>query len=229
MDPLTSFALSISGLVVSVVSIRSARAYLDCRPARRALAAAPPLAPTSAEGEVARVTGAVRTAEKTIEAPLSARRCVVARARVRIMQHGIFGIGALPYETFAMVPFVVEVPALGLVRVEGRYALLDVPSRAISKGSSVPGSRERMLAEHVLSDSARSTPLFDESIVEPGTFVSAAGVLMKESPRQPDAGVRGYRDSGPPSFVLQGTFERPLAIGRPLDQVPPASERISVS
>jgi hypothetical protein len=217
MDPIVSFALSISGLVASVMTIRSARAYLDCRPARRALAAAPPLAPASAEGELARVTGVVRTADNTIAAPLSARDCVVARARVRIMQHGFFGMGAQPYVTFAMVPFIVEVPLVGRVRVEGRYALLDVPSRAMSKRSSAPRSRERMLAEHVLSDGARSTPLFDESIVEPGTSVSVAGVLMKESLRQPDIGEKGYRDSGPPSFVLQGTVERPLVIGRPVD------------
>jgi hypothetical protein len=217
MDPLASFALSISGLVASVATIRSARAYLDCRPARRALAAAPPLTPNVAEGELARVTGVVRTAETTIAAPLSARRCVVARARVRIMQQGLFGIGAQPYETFMMVPFIVEVPLVGHVRVEGRYASLDVPSRAIWKRNSTPGSRERMLADHVLSDGPRSTPLFDESIVEAGTLVSVAGVLMKEAARQPDANERGYRDSGPPSFVLQGTFEQPLVIGRAVD------------
>lgn len=129
----------------------------------------------------------------------------------------LFGIGAQPYETFMMVPFIVEAPLVGRVRVEGRYASLDIPSRAIRKRSSAPGSRERMLADHVLSDGPRSIPLFDESIVEPGALVSVAGVLMKEAPRQPDDGERGYRDSGPPSFVLQGTVERPLVIGRPVD------------
>ena len=220
MDPLASVALSISGIVVCIVTIRSARSYVDCRVARRALAAAPPLVPSSAEGERARVTGVVRTAEKTIEAPLSARACVVARARVRIMQHGLFGLGAQPYVTFAMVPFIVEAPRLGRVRVEGRFAWLDVSSRAMSERKSAPGSRERMLEDHGLNEGARSIPLFDESIVEPGEVVSVVGVLMKEAPAVPDTGERGYRDSGQPTFVLQGTVEQPLAIGRPVDAIP---------
>jgi hypothetical protein len=128
----------------------------------------------------------------------------------------MFGIGAHPYETFAMVPFIVEVPLIGRVRVEGRYASLDVPSRSMSKRRSAPGSRERMLADHVLSEGPRTTLLFDESIIEPGTLVSVAGVLMKEASRQSDASERGYRDAGPPSFVLQGTVSQPLVIGRPV-------------
>jgi hypothetical protein len=214
MDPVASFALSIGGVVAGVMTVRSVRTYLDCRPARRALADAPPLVLTSAEGQIACATGIVRTAESTMTAPLSARQCVVARARIRIRQQGFLGIGARPYETFAMVPFIVDVPRVGHVRVEGRYALLDLPARAMSKRNSTPGSRERMLADHILSDTARSTPSFDESIVEPGMLVSVAGVLMKEAPRAPEAGEQGYRDSGPPSFVLQGTVDRPLAIGR---------------
>ena len=215
MDPVVSFALSIGAVVAGVMTIRSARTYLECRPARRALAAAAPLAATSAEGEIACATGVVRTAETTMTAPLSASRCVVARARIRIGQQGFF---TPPYETFAMVPFIVDVPRLGAVRVEGRYALLDLPARAMSKRNATPGSRERMLADHILNDSARTTPSFDESIVEPGMLVSVAGVVMKEAPRVPDTGEYGYRESGPPSFVLQGTVDRPLVIGRGLER-----------
>lgn len=114
-----------------------------------------------------------------------------------------------------MVPFIVEVPPIGRVRVEGRYASLDVPARAVSKRSSTPASRERMLAEHALAEGPRSTPLFDESIVAPEALVSVAGVFMKDVSRQPSTGERGFRDPGPPMFVLQGTVERPLVIGRP--------------
>lgn len=213
MDPTVSFALWIGGVVVGVMTIRSARTYFDRRPARRTLAAAPPLVPTSPEGEIARATGVVRATETTMPAPLSGRRCVVARARIRINRQGFLGSGH-PYETFAMVPFIVDVPLLGGVRVEGRYALLDLPARAMSKRTSTPGSRERMLADHILTESSRSSPSFDETIVEPGMVVSVAGVVMKEAARVPDAREQGYRDAGPPSFVLQGTVERPLAIGR---------------
>lgn len=213
MHPLASLILWVGGLVGGVAAIRSARAYLDRRPARRALAAAPPLTPTSAEGERVSVTGVVQVAETTIAAPLSGRLCVVARARVRIMQDGFLAGGGHPYETFAMVPFIVEVPDVGRVRVEGRYALLDVPSRAMSKRRSIPGSCERMLDEHYLSEGARSTPRFRESVVEPGMLVSVAGVLMKEA-GVPEPGERGYRDAGPPTFVLKGTVDHPLAIGR---------------
>jgi hypothetical protein len=38
---------------------------------------------------------------------------------------------------------------------------------------------------------------------------------LKDAAGKPDAGERGYRDSGPPAFVLQGTVAQPLVIGRP--------------
>ena len=53
-------------VVVTMVSVRFTRAYLDRRPARRALASAPPLAPTSAEGTFVCVTGIVRAGDATV-------------------------------------------------------------------------------------------------------------------------------------------------------------------
>lgn len=215
MDPFFAYyALSISGIVVCVATIKSARAYLDCRVARRTLAAATPLMPTSEEGEVVRVTGVVRIAKTSIAAPLSGRSCVVARARIRSSQDSPFGIGGHPYETFAMVAFIVDAPQIGRVHVEGRYALLDVPSRSMSKRASVPGGREKLIAEHGIYETVRRALYFDETVVEPEMLVSVAGVLMKEAPEQPAAVETGYRESQPPAFVLQGTVAQPLAIGR---------------
>ena len=199
-------------VVVTMVSVRFTRAYLDRRPARRALASAPPLAPTSAEGTFVCVTGIVRAGDATITAPLSARPCVVARARFRMKEGGFFGIGTHPYVTFAMVPFFVEVPLVGRIRVESRYASLDMRPRKMSKRRSAPGSRERMLADHLVTESARNSPSFDETIVEPGALVAVAGILMKNVPLQPDTAEKGYRDSVAPTFVLQGTVDQPVVI-----------------
>lgn len=130
------------------------------------------------------------------------------------MQKGFFGIGAPAYETFAIVPFIVDASPIGQVRVESRYATLDVPCRAMSEGRSAPGARQRMLDEHALSEGARTTLLFDESIVEVGTVVRVAGLLMKDIVAGPDSSERGYRAT-PTRFVLRGTVDHPIAIGPP--------------
>lgn len=211
MTPLVEVVLSTGGVVGGVAGIRFLRGYFDRRPARRAIAKTPALSATSDDGTRVVVTGVVRAVETTTVAPLSGRSCVLARARVRIMQKGLFGIGTYPYETFAIAPFVVETEQFGNVRVESRYAVLDLPSRGVPARRCAPGARQRLLDEHSVHDGTRSTPLFDEAILESGTTVAVAGLLMKDAAPQPSIDETDYR-ADRVILVLRGTVDHPIAV-----------------
>jgi hypothetical protein len=194
------------------------RQILERRRARRELRDKAPLSANSREGNVLRVTGIVRVADSILTAPLSARECVVVRSRVRSGQ-GIMARAQRPYETIAMVPFIIDRGATqGTVRIEGEHVLLDVAPLKLKRGDIAIDRRQNFLARHGISHREAGRALFDETIVEAGMRVSVAGLMMKDLADEPVVDERGFRDDAIATTLrIAGNAEHPIVIGDPID------------
>jgi hypothetical protein len=198
-------------------AIGAGRQIIERRRARRELRDKAPLAPTSREGNVLRVTGLVRVAEHTLTAPLSDRACVVVRSRVR-SGGGFVARAQRPYETLAMVPFVLDRGADGLVRIEGEHVLLDIAPLKLRRQDIDVTRRQQFLARHGISHREAGRALFDETTIEAGMRVSVAGLMMKDLGDEALADERGFRDDAVKiTLRIAGNVEHPIVIGEPVD------------
>jgi hypothetical protein len=119
-----------------------------------------------------------------------------------------------PKESFEMVPFELVRDGDGsCVAIEGRHALLDLPNLKLPapRTSDLRERRTRFLLLHGLK--TRAGGIFEEVIVEPGTRVTVAGLIMKDVPIGKPDGEFGYRDDAPPSLRVAGDVAHPLVIG----------------
>jgi hypothetical protein len=194
-------------------AIGATRKLLERRRARRELLSRPVLGTETDEGTVVRVTGIVRIAEATLNAPISDSVCVMYRARV--MAAGGFVRRAFkPSESFAMVPFVLERDGdHAMVAIEGAHALLDLPNRKLAKPrtSDEYERRTKFLLLHGIKTT--NDGVFEEVIVEAGMHVAIAGLMMKDVRELLPAGEAGYRDDAPAALRLAGDVAHPLVIG----------------
>jgi hypothetical protein len=198
------------------VAVGGARKLLERRRARRELREKPPLGASSREGEVVRVTGVVRVLDETLEAPLTGRSCVVARSRV-VSGTKLTSRAQRPKESMAMVPFIVDRGADGLVVIEGKHVLLDLSPLPVKRDALDEHRRRQFLLLHGLSVKETSRAIFEETLVEPGARVSVAGLMMKDLPTEPVPEELGFRETAPPNLRVAGNVEHPLVIGEPVD------------
>jgi hypothetical protein len=184
--------------------------------ARRELRAKQPLDAGSPEGAVVRVTGVVRVLDETFLAPLSGRTCVVARSRVSA-GNGMTSRALRPKESITMVRFVIDRGAEGQVVIEGKHVLLDLAPLRIRSQKFERLRREQFLVAQAVPLRETGRARFEETIVEPGSRVSVAGLVMKDLPAEPVADELGFRETAPPNLRLAGNVEHPLVIGEPVD------------
>jgi hypothetical protein len=205
--------LAVGLLMAGSAAIGATRKVLERRRARRELLSRPVLGTETDEGTVVRVTGVVRIADSTLNAPISDSACVMYRSRV--MSAGGFVRRAFkPSESFAMVPFVLERDEdHALVAIEGAHALLDLPSRKLPepRTSDERERRKKFLLLHGIKTT--NDGIFEEVIVEPGMHVAIAGLMMKDVRELPPDGEAGYRDDAPAALRLAGDVAHPLVIG----------------
>lgn len=207
------------GIVVAAAgsaAIAAGRKVLERRRARRALREKPALDASSPDGTEVRVTGIVRVLEETLEAPLSARRCVIFRSRV-YLHSGLFRHARLPREHLRMVPFAVERDDGTLVTVEGKHVLLDLDP--IKKLHTEETRRHQLGFTLGLNARALRAANYEEVVVEEGARVSVAGLMMKDLAEAPPMEERAFRDAPAPALRIAGDAQHPLAIGPVLDGV----------
>ncbi|HEX5060215.1 MAG TPA: hypothetical protein VFV99_12690 [Kofleriaceae bacterium] len=208
--------VGILAIAVGSAAVGAGRKLLERRRARRALREKAPLAASSPEGEVVRVTGSVRVLDQMLTAPLSGRACVVYRSRVQ--SGGKLTSRAMrPRESIAMVPFIIDRGPEGHVLVEGKHVLLDIPPLALKRQEMERARREQFFVQHgfVLREIGHAH--FEETVVEPLMRVSVAGLMMKDLPTAPASEELGFRDAAPPNLRIAGNVEHPLVIGEPVD------------
>jgi hypothetical protein len=210
---LISFVAFWGTLAAYVVFVRVAPAIIERRRVRRELAPATDLDSDPAEGTFVCAVGVVRALDRTTVAGLSKRPCVVACSRAWAPPSAIGKFGA-PYESMAFVPFLLERPGASPIIVDGDYVRLDLPRLRGAK--FMRAAREALLDEHRISVRHRSMPSFEETILEVGTRVRVAGLLMKDLD-QHDIGERGFRDDIPATLRLTGRLAQPVLISNHAD------------
>ncbi|MFT3700320.1 MAG: hypothetical protein QM831_44660 [Kofleriaceae bacterium] len=201
----------VGGLMLGSFAIGAGRKMLERRRARKALRSRPVLDKQTAEGEVVRVTGIVRGTGQLLEAPISAKPCVMYRSRV-MSAGGLVRRAFKAQESFAMTEFVIERDSDGkLIAIDGAHALLDLPQLKLPSPSTSAehDRREKFLALHGIR--SNNGGVFEEVIVEDGMRVSIAGLVMKDIGDVADE--VGYREGGSETLRLAGNADHPLVIG----------------
>ncbi len=188
------------GLLVAMLGV----AWWRTERRRRDLAKSPPLV----EGEVVTLSGTVRPADSTLEAPLSGKRCVVYRTHARVFSRAsVPRLLAEPFE-LETVPFMLETPR-GTVRVDA--PALQV---AVTPETAVGVAPERIAAfldRHRVE--LREGIVFDEIAVEPGQTATVRGVLRVRRDEASTA-ERGYRDDAPTIRELVAAADQPVTLLR---------------
>ena len=197
---------------VSAAATAAARSFAERKRARRALKQRPVLGTLLTEGTVVRVTGVVREHEATAVAPLSGRRCVVYRSRIKPSWLALMGKTASheQLESFVLKPFVVDRGAQGEVLVDSEHALLDLAPIQLPADRA---RREHFVVLHGKKALAARTASFEEIVVEPGGLVSVVGMMMLDPAEAPPRDESGFRDAAPPRPRLTGNRDHPLVIG----------------
>ena len=207
--------LALLAVAAGSAAIGAGRKVLERRRARRTLREQPPLSAAAPEGETVRVTGIVRVADETLVAPLSGLTCVVSRSQVSVGAK-ITSRAVRPRETVHMVPFLIDRGDEGIVHVEGKHALLDLPPlhrRDLDSERCI-----RLLVVHGYSRRDMRRAVFAETIVAAGDRVSLSGLVMKDVNEAPPGDEeRGFREALPTTIRIAGNAEHPLAIGEPID------------
>jgi hypothetical protein len=148
------------------------------------------------DGEEVTVSGKVRAVDKTLEAPLSGKKCVLFRTHARVYSRA--SVPRLISEPFELetVPFVIDTPR-GVVRVDAPEVQIAVtPERAVGV------AEERVMAfleRHRVQK--REGVELDEMAVEPGQTVTVKGVL-RACRDETSTAERGYRDELPTAYEL---------------------------
>ncbi len=164
-----------------------------------------------AEGATVTVIGTIRETTQLVEAPLSARRCVLAHAHAELPEVDRTAEGEyIVLTTRLMVPFELDTTS-GVILVDGTRADVDL------KPQRIPGrdaERERaFVVGHGRGAEVARVATFREVVLIPGMRVAVHGVAMIEPIEQ---GERGYRDAAPTRTRIVAHADYPLAIGRPL-------------
>ncbi len=157
------------------------------------------------------VIGTIRETTNLVEAPLSARKCVVVHATAGLPEIDRTGTGEnVVLATRLMVPFELDTPA-GIVLVDGTDADVDIKPESIPMRSR---ERERaFLVAHKRGPEIAPVATFGEVVIVPGMRVAVHGVALIENVEQ---GERGYRDAPPTRTRIVAHADYPLAIGKPL-------------
>ena len=195
-------------------AIGAARRLAVRRRVQRELRMRPTLDPTTSDGAEVRVTGVVRALPEAplLLAPLSGRRCVIYTSVIDATSWMVRGVAERGrHERFAITGFLLERGAEGPVRVEGSYALLDVPSlpdKALERSR-----QEQVLLAHGVPLRRLPSVKFEETVIEEGMTISVAGLVMMDPADEATLEERSFRDA--PAFTLRLTGNRahPLAIG----------------
>ena len=195
MEPMNVFwALTGLGIAASAAYV-GITARRERQRMRRELHGTPLLDEHAADGAAVHVTGHVRITGESIEAPLSARRCIAYRASMHL--GGFFGLGNKPRETSRMVPFAIARPDGSIIAIDSEHAKLDLPPLALPAGSA-----ERCLQFAIsrgIASGDRQGATYTEVVIIEGMRVSVAGTLRCEPLR------------------VAGTAERPIVIGMPIE------------
>jgi hypothetical protein len=206
----TGLVLVAAALVAGAIA--TTRTIVERRRTRRVLRAKPALDATLAEGTEVRATGTVRALGATIEAPLSARRCVAYRARLQPTA-GIVGLASRPKEAVGIVPFALDRLDGTSIVIESEHALIvDLPPTQL--GPDAVARCERFAIARAVASGDRRRARYEEIVVEDGMVVMVSGLLMKDPVEEPATeDQRGYRDSLPVKLRLAGNADHPIVIG----------------
>jgi len=175
---------------------------------QRELRRVPELSPATPEGSIARVTGMVRVLRESLIAPRSGRACVGYRIRLRFA--GSETVGGR-FESSELRAFAIE-RAGDLVTVESleaRFALRTVPpTPPLDREEWQQFRQDRGLYQRTIVLSG-----IEEVVIEVGTLISVAGLVVIEAASEPPTQELGFRDAAPRAFKLSGDLDHPLLIG----------------
>ena len=165
---------------------------------------------TLADGAIVTVIGTIRETANLVEAPLSARQCVVVHATAELPEVDRTGAGEyVVLATRLMVPFELDTPA-GIVLVDGTHADVDIKPQSIPRRSL---ERERaFMVAHKRGPEIAPVATFGEVVLVPGMRVAVHGVAVIENVEH---GERGYRDAPPTRTRIVAHADYALAIGKP--------------
>jgi hypothetical protein len=179
--------------------------------ARRILAAAPPLAASSVDGAVVRVTGVVRAYEgyDLFSAPLSGTRCVAYRTRV-VARRGRYAYASV-HEELITRPFVVvrgdgEAPVI----VDSRHVVFDLAPHRQTHSLT---RKVELLRALGLADANAAQSHFEQVMIAAGATVTIAGTLARTLDAAASGGERTYRDGATETLRLVGDQAHPVAVG----------------
>jgi hypothetical protein len=154
------------------------------------------------------VFGTIRETTDLVEAPLSARKCVVVHAHAELPEIDRTAEGEyVVLTTRLMVPFELDTPA-GVVLVDATHADVDIkPQRVPSRDAE----RERaFVVAHRRGAEVARVATFREVVLAPGMRIAVHGVALIEDIEH---GERGYRDAAPTRTRIVAHADYPLAIG----------------
>src|SRR5262245_53651945 len=123
------------------------------------------LSPSCAEGSRVRASGVVHALDETVIAPLSGRRCVLSRSRIR--SFGVVTV-AIPPVMVQTRPFIVETAAVGDVVVDGAAAVFGVD--AVKLGDDDNERTTAFALRFAISATARVS--FEEIVIAAGDRIT---------------------------------------------------------
>lgn len=161
------------------------------------------------EGHAVTVIGRILETDKLVEAPLSGKKGVLIVTTAELPE---FGEDSLPVElkSTVAVPFHVDSPAHGIVRVEG--AAFDTPMIGVAPKPRDRSREEAFMVSRGRGPTAALAATFRELVFTPGMHVAVYGAKLVEEDQQAE---RGYRDNAPLRTKLIAPEGHHLAIGEP--------------